>query len=661
MTLPAPIEAHDGVVWQPRAIDLQSSNLAALMRLLRVADYDELLELSTRQLDRFWGVSLKHLGIEFEKAPDAFLDLSRGKAWPRFFPGGQFNFARACLQAPLGGAGGNTPALIWENEAGERVTLNYAELGARTAAFAQGLQRLGVVTGDRVGLLMPNVPEAVIAFLAIAWMGAISVPLFSGFGAEPAVQRLRDAGARCLVSADGFVRRGKPVRLGETVQAIRQQMPELGTVVLADVLREPPQGFDFHRWSEVERRNERGTCTPEATATDSPFMVMYTSGTTGKPKGAVHVHAGFPLRVAQDAAYLFDFKAGDRLMWVSDMGWMVGPLSIIASLMLKGTLVLYDGAPDQPDVGRLRSMAARYGVTHFGSAPTAIRGMAAAPHVALASSFPTLRILITAGEVIDPDTFDWYFRSFGGGDTPVINYTGGTEVSAAILTNVVLRPIAPCCFNSIAPGMAAGVIGAEGQRLLGKPGELAIFEPFVGMTSGFWGDPDRYLESYWSSVPDTWVHGDLAIEHKDGQLQLLGRSDDVMKIAGKRVGPSELEGAVIDGKAIVDAFAIGVPDSTSGESLVLFVVPGPAVESSVSVQRLASAALERSMGRPYRPTAVVSVTRLPKTRNGKAVRRLARQAWLGQPAGNVAGLEDSSIYGELVLACAAARSRPAED
>lgn len=653
----ATASVHPQPSWHPRATDFRSSNLADLITVLGLSDYDELLELSTRQPDLFWYTTLKHLGISFDKDPDAFVDSSLGRPWTKFFPGGHFNFARACLDSPLKGDADRSLALIWENEAGEQLSLSYADLRARTASFAQGLRWLGITAGDRVGLLMPNVPEAVIAFLAIGWIGAISVPLFSGFGPDPAVQRLQDSGATCLISADGFVRRGKVVRLGDTVRAIREQMPALTHVVLADVIGERPHGLDAYRWQDIELPSECSSCASAATGTDQPFMVMYTSGTTGKPKGAVHVHAGFPLRVAQDAAYLFDFKRGDRLMWASDMGWMVGPLSIISALMLKGTLVLYDGAPDKPHPGRLRLTAARHGVTHFGSAPTAIRGMAAASEAALATDFPSLRILITAGEAIDVDAFDWYFKKFGKAQAPVINYTGGTEVSGAILTNVVLRPISASCFNSIAPGMAAAVVGADGRRLIGEAGELAIFEPFVGMTAGFWRDPDRYIDSYWSRVPETWIHGDLAIEHEDGQLQLLGRSDDVMKIAGKRVGPSELEGTVIDGQTILDALAIGVPDPTAGESLVLFVIPNPSVESAVPAAQFASAAIENSMGRPYRPSAVVCVARLPKTRNGKPVRRLAKQAWLGQPAGNLAGVEDASVYDELVLACAAFRAR----
>jgi acetyl-CoA synthetase len=633
---------------------LESSNLSRLIQRLGLADYDQLLAFASEHPDRFWFETLDDLGISFDAEPNGFVDMSEGKPWARFFPGGRFNFAAACLRAPPGEAGGEKTALIWEDEQGATGQLTYEELGTRTARAAAGLQSIGVRKGDRVGLLMPNTPEAVIAFLAIGLIGAIVVPLYSGFGAGPSSQRLMDAGADFLIAADGFRRRGREVSLVKTLFDILTAVRTLKRVVVCSEIGATIGDDRVIPWTAVQEMEGTEEAFA-ATSADDPFMIMYTSGTTGAPKGAVHTHTGFPLRVVQDCGYIFDFRPDDRLMWVSDMGWMVGPLTIIGSLMLKGTLVIYDGAPDYPSVARLREIGARHGVTHFGSAPTAIRMMAAKEAVALAPRFPTLRILITAGEVIDPDAFDWYFRKFGGGATPVINYTGGTEVSGGILTNVVLREIAPCCFNSIAPGMAAAIVDQDGKRLTNEPGELAIFQPFVGMTRGFWNAPDRYLESYWSKFPGIWVHGDLAVEYSNGQLELLGRSDDVMKIAGKRVGPSELESTVIDGRKVKEAYAVGVPDVRAGEAIVLFVVPGPEAGSKGDAAQHAAEILEQRMGRPYRPSAVIEVTQLPKTRNGKAVRRVARQAWLGLPPGNVTSLENPKIFDDLVKECRISR------
>ncbi|MCF8709917.1 AMP-binding protein [Rhizorhapis sp. SPR117] len=648
------VAGSDGSVWLPSEDYLTGSNIAELMRRMGVETYDSLLETAAAEPGRFWDVSLDQLGIAFERPSKEFADLADGKEWPRFFPGARFNFAAECMRSPEFGKGGAELALIWEDEAGNSKQFSYDALADETRRFAAGLVGLGIERGDRVGLLLPNIPEAVFAFLAVGYIGAVAVPLYSGFGPEAASSRLQDAGAKALVCADGFLRRGKPVMLTATAESLMEQVPTLESLVLVDVLGSPPPSCQHVRWKDVIAQND-GTIAPVDTAALDPCIIMYTSGTTGKPKGAVHVHAGFPLRVAQDAAYHFDFRQGDRLFWMSDMGWMVGPYSIISPLMLKGALVLYDGAPDQPDYGRLRAISGRHGVTHFGTSPSAIRAFAANEDAALAPAADQLRVLITAGEIIDFDAFEWYYKRFGQGRLPIINYTGGTEVSGAILSNSVMRPIRPGGFNSIGIGMSAGIVDPSGNRVKGVPGELAIFEPFVGMTMGFWRTPERYIESYWSKVPGIWMHGDLAIEDEDGHFTLLGRCDDVMKIAGKRIGPSEIEAIVADGKDIIEAVAFGVPDALSGEAIVIMLVVNPASQEGAEA-RAAKIVTER-LGKAFRPKALAVVPRLPKTRNGKVVRRLARAAWLGEAPGNVDGLEDPGVFEELKAISAARQAQ----
>ena len=641
----------DASVWLPTDAYLQGSNIAELMRRMGVETYDDLLQAAASDPGRFWDVSLEQLGIVFDRPSAEFADLSRGKEWPEFFPGAQFNFAAECLRTP--DAGGGETALCWENEAGDTKVYSYDELADVTRRFAAGLLRLGVSKGDRVALLLPNIPEAVFAFVAVGYIGAVAVPLYSGFGPEAASARLNDAGASVLVCADGFIRRGKPIVLTETAEALMKRVPTLKQLVMVDALGSAAPACEHVGWDELVAQ-DASDLVPAATGALDSCILMYTSGTTGKPKGAVHVHAGFPLRVAQDAAYHFDFRKSDRLFWMSDMGWMVGPYSIISTLMLKGALVLFDGAPDQPDYGRLRAISGRHGVTHFGTAPSAIRAFAANEAAALAPAAETIRVLITAGEIIDAESFHWYYNKFGQGRLPIINYTGGTEVSGAILSNSVMRPIRPGGFNSIGIGMHAGVVDPAGNRVKGAPGELAIFEPFIGMTMGFWGTPERYIESYWTKIPGIWMHGDLAIEEEDGHFTLLGRCDDVMKVAGKRIGPSEIEAIVADGHDIVEAVAFGVPDALSGEAIVIMIVPGP--DSSDGAEARAAKTVTDRLGKAFRPKSVATVSRLPKTRNGKVVRRLARAAWLGEAAGNVDGLEDPGVFEELKAVAEARRT-----
>jgi acetyl-CoA synthetase len=573
--------------------------------------------------------------------------------WARFFPGAGFNVASACLRPPPGDQGGDQLALLAEDEQGRTTTVSYRELSERTRALAAGLSAIGVQRGDRVGLLFPSSAEAVISLLAICYVGAIVVPLYSGFGADAVHRRLADSGARFIIAADAFQRKQRTVPLGEIAVEAVAATPGCELIIAYDDPEHRP-ATAHHRWQDLA--GSAPLTAPAATTADEPCMILYTSGTSGKPKGAVHRHAGFPLRVAQDVAFLFDFKPGDHYFWPSDMGWMVGPYSTFAALLNKGAMVLYSGAPDCPDIGRLRAVAIRQRVTHFGTTPTAIRAMASSESQVLRDPAPRLRVLMTGGEVIDADAHAWLFHHFGGGKLPVINYTGGTECSGAILTNVLLRPIAPCRFNSTAPGVDALVADEHGAPVTGVPGELAIRQPFNGMTAGFWNDRDRYLETYWSRIPGMWVHGDLAIREEDGQYLLLGRSDDVMKISGRRVGPSEIEGSVIDGRIVADALAFGVPDAKTGEAMIILVVPGPeAGPSTEQVENYVAQAIRKQMGASFRPHAVVTLPELIKTRNGKLVRRLARQAWLGEQPGDLSAIENPAVFERLRTRCAELR------
>jgi acetyl-CoA synthetase len=641
-------------VWHPTPELVAGSNLAGLMRRMNFASYDEFLRASVEQPQRYWEETLHHLGIVFDPPARAFVDGQGDKPWVRFFPGAGFNVAQGCLRAPPGPEGMSAPAVIGENEQGLRTCVTYQELSVRTRAFAAGLASLGVARGDRVGLLFPSSPEAVITLLSICYIGALVVPLYSGFGPDAVARRLDDSGATLLIAADGFQRKGRRVSLGSVAAEAVAATPGCKLVIALDPGSKAP-AVPHTRWDEVAAS---GAAVPPAqTLATDPCMILYTSGTSGKPKGAIHRHAGFPLRVAQDTAFLFDFRAGDRFFWPSDMGWMVGPYATFASLLLKGALVLYSGSPDWPDIGRLRAVAIRAGVTHFGTTPTAIRSMAAAEDNVLQGNAPDLRVLMTGGEAIDEEAHAWLFHRFGAGRLPIINYSGGTECSGAILSNVVLRPIAPGRFNSTAPGVAAQVVNESGTAVKQLPGELAISQPFNGMTAGFWNDDERYLETYWSRIPGMWVHGDLALEEANGQYLLLGRSDDVMKISGRRVGPSEIEGSVIDGRYVADAVAFSVPDMRTGEAMIVLAVPGPDAMTGErgSVADHVGSALRQKMGASFRAHAVVALPALLKTRNGKLVRRLARQAWLGQPPGDLSAIDNPALFEQVAERCAAYR------
>lgn len=615
--------------WHPTAETVAGAQVTALARAAGVADYDALLALSLADPAAYWAHAHRFLGIRWSVTPTSYVDLGRGPEFPRWFPGGELNWVDSVLQHAEHAPG--RLAVVAERENGETTRLTYAELDTRVRAFAGLLRQRGVHRGERIGLLCENGAEATVALLAIAHLGAIAVPLFSGFGADAVVSRLSAAGARGLVATDGFDRRGRRIDLTATVREAVARVPGLDIVVPA---------------SEVLTASADPVRSVPVTA-DDPFLVIHTSGTTGKPKGAVHAHGGFPLKIAHDAAVHFDIGPGDVLCWPADMGWIAGSL-VLASAMLRGaTLVCYDGAPDFPDWSRLAALVERHGITHLGSAPTLIRGLAAHQHEATAADLSSIRLLITAGEGIDPDHFTWFQQHFGDGRAPLVNYTGGTEVSGALLASVIVRPIAPAAFNSTSPGVDVRVVDATGNPVVDEPGELAIGGPFVGMTQSFWEDDERYLDSYWRTIPGLWIHGDLA-QHRSGTDDhvMLGRSDDTIKIAGKRLGPAEVEEGVAGLPGVVEAAAIGVPDDLKGEHVVVFVVPAPEVPGR-AIDPLAlvddvGARIEAALGKAFRPRAVHVVAALPKTRSGKVMRRAIRGAYRDQEADDLSALDDSA-------------------
>jgi acetyl-CoA synthetase len=516
---------------------------------------------------------------------------------------------------------------------------------------------------------MENGIEATVSLLALAWIGAIVVPLFSGFGADPIVARLSDAGARTVVASTGFVRRGRRTDVEGPVREAWSRLPSLERVIWKRSPDEPlsdPRDLD---WDALMGAADGRSRPAEVVGSDEPFMVIHTSGTTGKPKGVVHTHGGFPLKIAHDAVVHFDVGPGDVFCWAVDMGWIAGPLVLCSALMRGATLVCYPGAPDHPDWSRMSRLVERHRVTHFGAAPTLIRGMASHERDAMRGDVSSVRVLITAGEGIDPEHFAWFQRRFGRGVRPVVNYTGGTEVSGALLASVLVRPIPPAGFNSTSPGVAVDVVDAEGQAVIDTVGELVVRRPFVGMTRSFWNDDQRYLETYWRTLPGLWRHGDLALRRADGDFFMRGRSDDTLKVAGKRLGPAEVEEIVLEVPGVAEAAAIGVDDPEKGQRLVVFVVPAPGSgEDADALPARVTGHVGERLGKPFRPGAVHVVGQLPKTRSSKIMRRAIRSAYCDLPPGDLSSLDNPSALdairaaasrrAETAAGAAAAGSRP---
>jgi len=630
-------------IWQPTPDYVERAQVTALAARFGVPDYDALCTLSLEEPETYWREIVNFCGVQWSRDYERYCDLSRGAPFPSWFVGGELNWVDTILDNR---EAADRTAIVAEREGGAVRSVTYRELREEVRSLATGLLGLGLKRGDRIGLLMENGIEASVSLLAIAHIGAIVVPLFSGFGTDAIVARLGPCGARALIATSGFQRRGRFVSTSETIATVRGALPALELLILKrspedPSAREVEEGV--HEWKQVLAPAASPLPSARMSPND-PFMLIFTSGTTGKPKGAVHVHGGFPIKIAHDSAVHFDVAAGDVFCWPADMGWIAGSLILASALMRGATLVCYDGAPDYPDWSRMVGLIERYRVTHFGSAPTLIRGFASNEVKSTAADLSSLKLLITAGENIAPEHFIWFERHFGRGVCPLINYTGGTEVSGGLLSSVVVKPIVPAGFNTRSPGVAADVVDPEGRPLTGAIGELAIRAPFVGMTASFWQDDERYLDSYWHTVPGIWIHGDLAMRTEDGNYFMLGRSDDTIKIAGKRVGPAEVEEILCEIDGVVEAAVIGADDPVKGQAIVVFLTCRDATDD---IAAIAKARIQERLGRPFAPRAVFVVPQLPKTRSSKIMRRVIRSVYSGAPAGDLSSLVNPEAIAEI--------------
>jgi acetyl-CoA synthetase len=630
------------IAWRPTPEYIENSRLVAFMRRHGIQQYGELMRRSITEPDWFWTAVLDDLGIEFYKPYSRVLDTSRGVAWARWCVDGRMNIVHNCLDKWIGTEVEHRVALRSENEAGEIRTLTYGELAQEVGRCANALKTLGLTRGDRVAIFMPMCPELVAAFFAVIKLGGIVLPLFSGYGPEAVATRLRDADVSIVFTADGFMRRGQRVDMKAVADAAVETAPSVRHLVVANrVGADVPMrsGRDW-RWSDLVAR-QNTECATEETDAEDPLMIIYTSGTTGRPKGAVHTHCGFPVKTAQDMVHSFDVHAGECMFWVTDIGWMMGPWEIMGMTLLGGTFVAYDGALDYPGPGRLWQIVERHHVNILGVSPTLIRSlMSHGEGPVRAHSLASLRILGSTGEPWNPESWRWLFEVAGGGRLPIINYSGGTEVSGGLVAGNVLTPLKPAAFAGPPPGIAADVVDDAGRAVRNAVGELVVRAPWIGMTRGFWRDAERYEQTYWSRFPGTWLHGDWAAIDDDGLWYILGRSDDTIKIAGKRLGPAEVESVLVEHPAVLEAAAIGVPDPLKGQALACFCVLRPGTEASEALAgELRTLVIER-LGKPLRPQAIEFVGEVPKTRNAKVMRRVIRAAYLGEPLGDLSSLEN---------------------
>jgi acetyl-CoA synthetase len=626
------------MVWVPDAERLESANVTRLMRKAGVGDV-EALRAKALDPEWLWPAVLEDLGMEFAEPWTEVLDGSRGKEWTRWFPGARLNLSTLCLDRWADSAP-DAEAVAWESEREERRALTWGELREMSERLAGGLRAQGVGEGDTVGIFMPMAPETVASLHACAKLGAIAVPMFSGYGAGAVATRLADAEVKILIVADGFPRAGKEVPMKETAEeAVATAGTDTRLLVWRRLGRECPRGPGDLDWDELLAGAERVQSVQ--LPAEHPLLLVYTSGTTGRPKGAVLSHAGVLANIAKDAAYHADVGAEDSICWVTDMGWIMGPWTIVAAGSTGARLCLLEGSPTTPRKSRIWDLVEREGITMLGVSPSLTRGLMAAGAEAVPrpEQVASLRTIGATGEPMSPEAYVWLAEKVGRDRCPIINISGGTEVGGAFLAPLPVQELKVGSLGGPGLGMDVAVVDDEGNDVApGEVGQLICRSPWPSMTMGLWKDPERFLDTYWRIIPGVWVHGDWASVDADGQWFLHGRSDDTLNIAGQRIGPTEIEAALI-AEGAADAAAIPVPHEIKGEELWCFVVP--AGEGELDAERLAAGVAAR-VGKPFRPARIVLVENLPRTKTGKTLRRVVRAVALDRDPGDLSTLEDES-------------------
>jgi acetyl-CoA synthetase len=651
------------IAWTPTEDVIERAQLTRFMKQIGVSDFDALYKYSVENVEKFTAEVVKFLDIKFDPPYEKLLDTSNGIEFPNWLDGAGLNITEMCLDRWQTDGMRDQPAIIWEGEESQVQELSYQQLLGDVELCAAGLRSHGLGKGDAIGIHLPMMIETIVALLAINRIGAIAVPVFSGYGVEAITSRMNAVGARALITCDGFPRRGKQFNAFEIADKAVSKCATIEKVFIAarsydenlyndfsKIKNESSNKSKFVEWTQEvigAGFDNKDKYYPEPTLAEDPLIILYTSGTTGKPKGIAHTHASFPIKAAQDMAFGTDVGRGTRISWITDLGWMMGPWLIYGALINGATICLYDGAPDYPAPDRMWEFCAKHKVEILGISPTLVRSLAnCGDDLPKKHDLSSLRAFASTGEPWNPAPWWWLFEKVGDSKLPIINYSGGTEISGGILMNNPLVPIKPCGFSAPCPGMDADVLDENGESVgTNEVGELVIKKPWIGMARGFWQERERYLDTYWNRFENIWVHGDWAMRDADGHYFILGRSDDTLKVAGKRVGPAEVESLLVAHPNVAEAAVIGVPDEIKGTAMVAFCVLQ--TEETADLEKELKQLVAKDMGKPLAPSRIHFVPAIPKTRNAKVMRRVIRAAYLGEDAGDLSALENPNAVEEI--------------
>ena len=631
----------------PTEKQIHETNIYQFMQKHNVSSLEKLSQKAKDNLEWFWKSVDEDLGIVWDYPYSKILDMSKGIAWSKWFVNGKTNIYKSSVEKFVKLSPQKTAYhFISEDECTSNIT--YAELDSKVSKLANGLKTLGIKKGDVVAIYLPMIEEAILAILAASKIGAIQTVIFSGYSSESLHIRLQDCNAKVLLISDGFYRKGKPVSQKQSAEIA------IDNTAVEKVIVVPYKGVDKYFDSKniifydklVSPQSD--ICATEILDSEDPLFILYTSGTTGKPKGVVHTHGGFSVFAGHQAAYLVDIQAQDILFWPADIGWITGLVWNVYGLLIMGaTAVIYDGALDFPTSDRIWKMLSDYETTIFGISPTAVRlfkknNVEPLKHFSL----DKIKNIPTTGEPLDEDSWWWLYEKVGNKKIPIMNLSGGTEIGGAMLSVFPGMKLKPSTVGIPVPGMNLDVIDDDQKSIRGKNGYLIIKSPWPAMTRGLLNDNKRYLETYWSQFENIWFHGDYVYVDKDNLWYMRGRTDDVINVSGHRMSTAEIEHTVISNKKISDAASIAIPDDLTGEAIVIFFVADNKSETITKSEVIDY--VSEKIGKVAKPKFVFQLSDLPKTRTGKIMRRLLKSKLLGHDLGDLSSLENPLVLDEII-------------
>jgi acetyl-CoA synthetase len=616
------------------------------MKKHNITSLDELSIKSKNNLEWFWESVDKDIGIIWDEPYTKTLDMSNGIAWSKWFVNGKTNIYKSSVekfakQTP------NKIAYHFISENGIETKLSYFELDSKVSKLANGLKSLGIKKGDIIAIYLPMIAEAIVSILAAAKIGAIQTIIFSGYSSESLQIRLQDCHAKILLTSDGFNRKGKSVSQKTTIESAIIDT-DIEKIIMVSYM-----GIDQYKKSKKIQfydeliSTQSDSCDTEIMDSEDPLFILYTSGTTGKPKGVIHTHGGFSVFAGHQASYLVDIHQNDTLFWPADVGWITGLVWNVYGLLIMGaSAIIYDGALDYPTEDRIWQILSKHKATIFGISPTAVRLFKKNNAQPLKKySLDKLRNIPTTGEPLDEDSWWWLFEKVGNKKIPIMNLSGGTEIGGAMLSVFPGMKLKPSTVGIPVPGMNLDIVDDDGNSVREKNGYLVIKSPWPAMTRGLLHDDDRYIKTYWSRFENIWFHGDYVFADSDNLWYMHGRTDDVINVSGHRMSTSEIEHIVISHKKISDAASISIPDAITGEAIVVFFVADKKKYTNLEFEVIEH--ISNRIGKIAKPKHVFQLSDLPKTSTGKIMRRLLKTKLMGEELGDLSSLENPDILEEI--------------